>query len=155
MVDINPNFPAHEQHLKFPVQRNITMVHKGVPESPPPLSKAPTPWPSLPPLFKIFVFPPLLSVPPPFKVFKTVSPTLTQCHTALIRPTNFLWFKQMSKGRFYQSNCQFYQKSIFNLLNSFTNHNLLDIFSFIFRQLRMTFFHKIMVAEENNSSSNA
>ena len=138
MVDINPNFPAHEQHLKFPVQRNITIVRKGVPESPPFLRH-----------------PPLLSVPPPFKVFKTVSPTLTQCHTALIRPTNFLWFKQISKGRFYQSNCQFYQKSIFNLLNSFTNHNLLDIFSFIFRQLRMTFFHKIMVAEENNSSSNA
>ena len=33
--------------------------------------------------------------------------------------------------------------------------NLWDIFRFIFRQLRMTFFHKIMVAEKNNFSSNA
>ena len=33
--------------------------------------------------------------------------------------------------------------------------NLWDIFIFIFRQLRMTFFHKIMVAEKNNFSSNA
>ena len=42
-----------------------------------------------------------------------------------------------------------YQKSIFNLLNPFTNIsgylNLWDIFSVVFRQLRMTFFHKIMV----------
>ena len=28
--------------------------------------------------------------------------------------------------------------------------NLWDIFRFIFRQLRMIFFHKIMVAEKNN-----
>ena len=33
--------------------------------------------------------------------------------------------------------------------------NLWDIFRFIFRQLRMTFSHKIMVAEKNNFSSNA
>ena len=33
--------------------------------------------------------------------------------------------------------------------------NLSDIFRFIFRQLGMTFCHKIMVAEKNNFSSNA
>ena len=33
--------------------------------------------------------------------------------------------------------------------------NLWDIFRFMFRQLRMAFFHKIMVAENNNFSSNA
>ena len=35
----------------------------------PPLFKAPNPRPSLPPLFKIFLSPPLFSIPPPFKVF--------------------------------------------------------------------------------------
>ena len=39
------------------------------------------------PLFKIFVSPPLFSVPPSFKVFQTVPPTLTPPR-ALIRPTN-------------------------------------------------------------------
>ena len=33
--------------------------------------------------------------------------------------------------------------------------NLWDIVSFSFRQLRMIFFHKIMVAEKNNFSPNA
>ena len=33
--------------------------------------------------------------------------------------------------------------------------NLWNIFSFIFRQLRITIFHKIIVAEKNNFSSNA
>ena len=32
--------------------------------------------------------------------------------------------------------------------------NLWDIFTFIFRQLRNTFFHKTMVTEKNISSSN-
>ena len=65
---------------------------------PPPLFKAPTPGPSLPPLFKIFVSPPLFSAPPHFKVFHTVAPTLKQPPTALILPTNLSWFKQISKG---------------------------------------------------------
>ena len=44
----------------------------------------------------------------------------------------------------------FYQKSIFNLLNPFEIDylNLWDIFRLIFRLIRMTFFHKIMVAEK-------
>ena len=33
--------------------------------------------------------------------------------------------------------------------------NLWDIFRFIFRLLRMTFFHKILEAEKNGFSSNA
>ena len=53
------------------------IVHKGVPAPPPLLLfKAPTLWPSLSPLFKIFISPPLFSVPPPFKVFYSF-PTLT------------------------------------------------------------------------------
>ena len=58
------------------------------------------------------------------------------------------------KGDFTSSTVTFYQKSIFDFLNPFTDKSsylgLWDIFRFIFRQLRMTFFHKIMVAEKNN-----
>ena len=32
--------------------------------------------------------------------------------------------------------------------------NFWNVFKFIFRQIRMTFIHKIMVAEKNNFSSN-
>ena len=50
-------------------------------------------------------------------------------------------------------------KSILDFLNPFTNISgyliLWDIFRFIFRELRMTFVHKIMVAEKNNFSANA
>ena len=63
----------------------------------------------------------------------------------------------MSKGDFTSSTVAFYQKLIFK--NPFTNIsgylNLWDIFRFIFRQLRMTFFHKTMVADKNYFSSNA
>ena len=63
-------------------------------------------------------------------------------------------------GDFTSSPVAIYQKSIFKHLNTSTNIsagylNLWGIFRFIFRQLRMTFFHKIMVAEKNNFSSNA
>ena len=40
------------------------------------------------PFFEIYVSPPLFSVPPTFKVFQTVTPTLTQPPPALIRHTN-------------------------------------------------------------------
>ena len=67
------------------------------------------------PLFKIFVSPPLFFVPPPIKTLQTVPPTLTQPSPVLIRPTNLLWFKQISKrGDFTNSTIAFYQKSIFN-----------------------------------------
>ena len=63
------------------------------------------------------------------------------------------------KGDSTSSTVAFYQKSIFGFLNPFTNISgyldLWDIFRFIFRQLRVIFFHKIMVAEKNNFYSNA
>ena len=96
---------------------NPAIVRKG---SPAPLFKAPTPWPSLP-LFKIFVCPPLFSVPSPFKAFYTVPTTLMQPPPALIQPTNLPWFKQIQKGNFTSSTVTFYQESIFNFLNPFTN----------------------------------
>ena len=60
---------------------------------------------------------------------------------------------------FIRSTVAFFQISIFDFLSLFANIsgylNSRDIFGFIFRQLRMTFFHKIMVAEKNNFYSNA
>ena len=48
------------------------------------------------------------------------------------------------KGDFTSSTIAFYPKSIFDYLNPFTNilgyFNLWDIFRFIFRQHRITFF---------------
>ena len=96
------------------------------------------------PLFKIFVSPPLFSVPLPFKVFQTVSPTLTQPPHVLIRHNNHPYRKLTGLNK--------YQKSVFDFLNPFTNisgyFDLWDMVRFIFKQLRMTFFHKIMVAEK-------
>ena len=43
-----------------------------------PLLKHPPLNPACPPSFKIFVSTPLFSIPPPFKVFQTIPPTLTQ-----------------------------------------------------------------------------
>ena len=82
-----------------------------------------------------------------------------QSPPALIRQTNppytyLTGLNKYQKGDFISSIVAFYQKSTFNLLNPFTTIsgylNLWDIFRFIFRQLRMTFFRKIMVAEKNN-----
>ena len=60
-------------------------------------------------------------------------------------------------GDFTSSTVAFYQKSVFDFLNPFTKMsgylNLWDVFRFIFRQLRMTFFHKIMVAKKFFSSN--
>ena len=62
------------------------------------------------------------------------------------------------KGDFTSLTMAIYQKSVFYFLNPFTNIsgylNLWDIFRFIFRQLRMNFFDKIIVAAKNNFSSN-
>ena len=66
----------------------LRIGHKGVPAHL--IFNAPAPWPSLPPpLFKIFVSPPLFSIPPPFKVFQTVPSILTQPSPTLIQHTNF------------------------------------------------------------------
>ena len=51
------------------------------------------------------------------------------------------------KGDCTNSTVAFYQKSIYDFVNPFTDisgyFNLWDIFKFIFRQLRMTFFIKL------------
>ena len=92
-----------------PPKKWLEIVRKGVPIPPPPLTQ-------VDPLLKS-LFP--LSVPPPFKVFWTVPPTLKQPPTAQIRPTNLSWFKQISKGRFYQFNCHFLSKINFQYFKSF------------------------------------
>ena len=60
-------------------------------------------------------------------------------------------------GDFNSSTVAFYQKSIFDFLNPFRNTlgclNLWNILRFDFRQLKITFFYKIMVAEKNFSSN--
>ena len=73
-----------------------------------PLFEGPTLEPAFP-LLKIFVSPPFFYVPPGFKLFQTVSPALTQPPTAL----NLPWFRQMSKGRYFQFNCHFLSKIMF------------------------------------------
>ena len=97
-------------HSNISQQHNIAIVREGIP-APLFLRHPLLAWPSLPPLLKIFVSPPLFSVPPPFKVFQTVPPSLSQPSSALIQPpTNLPWFKQISKGLFYQFNCRFLSK---------------------------------------------
>ena len=53
------------------------------------------------------------------------------------------------KGDFTSSTVAFYQKLVSNFLNPFTNISgyldLWHIFWFIFRQLKMTFFHQILI----------
>ena len=72
------------------------IVCKEIPVRPLPLFKAPTSWSSMLPLFKIFGSPSLFSVPPSFKVFQTVPPTLATpfCPNPT---TNQPWFKKISK----------------------------------------------------------
>ena len=52
------------------------------------------------------------------------------------------------EGDCTSSTVAFYQESIFDFLNISGYLNLWDIFRFIFRLLRMTFSHKIMVAQK-------
>ena len=64
------------------------------------------------------------------------------------------------KGAFTSSTVAFYEKSFFYFFKSPYKyvrlyHNLWKVFRFIFGQLRMTFFHKGMVAEKNNFHSKA
>ena len=100
-----------------------------------------------------FLFHPLL------RYFSISTPS---CPNPTLQPSLLIIsrFKQISKVWFYQLNCCFLSKINFWFFsNAFTNIfgylNLWDIFRFIFRQLRMTFFHKIMMAEKNFFSSNA
>ena len=91
---------------------SVIIVRKGAPAPPPPapfFSRHPLLDPDCPP-FKILVSPPLFFVPPSFKLFQTVPPTLMQPPTSLIQQTNRPWFKQISKGQFYEFNCHLLSK---------------------------------------------
>ena len=117
-------------------------------------------------LFKIFVF----CFPHPHRFCSThfwgISDSFPYPHTTPSCPNKknqpslhiINRFKQISKVWFYQSNCD-YQKWIFDFLNPFTtilgHLNWQDIFRFIFRELRMTFFYKIMMTKKNSCSSNS
>ena len=83
----------------------LVIVRKGVPVPP---FKAPTPWPSLLPPFKNLCFPSPLFCSNPSKGILDSSTTLLLPPPALIWPTNLPWFKQISKGWFYQFNCLLY-----------------------------------------------
>ena len=100
----------------FLTEHKEAIVRKVVPASP--LLRHPLLDPGCP-LFKIFVSPPLCSVPPTLRYFRQFPLTLKQIPLALIWPTNLSWFKQISKGQIYQFNCL--SKINVNLLNPFTN----------------------------------
>ena len=83
------------------------IVPKSVPAATPPLFfKVPNPWPSLPPSFlkSLFPFPSFL-----FHLLDS-SPHPHATPYCPNRWTNLPWFKQISKGRFYQFNCRFLSK---------------------------------------------
>ena len=77
---------------------------------------------------------PLFCFPPPVTVFQTVGSRLPNGTPSCPNPKKQPSLNQ--KGYFISSTVAFYQKSIFNFLNPFTNIsgylNLSDIFRFIF-----------------------
>ena len=79
---------------------------------------------------------PLFCFPPPVTVFQTVSSNLPNGTPSCPNPKNQPSLNKNQKGYFISSTVAFYQKSIFNFLNPFTNIsvylNLSDIFRFIF-----------------------
>ena len=88
-------------------------------------STPPTPWPSLirptSSIFKIFVSPPLFSVPPLLRYFKQFSlPSRNPLLPQSDQPT-FLGLNKHQKGDFTSSTVAFYQKSVFNILNLVIN----------------------------------
>ena len=107
--------------MKYSLKTEGIIVRTGVPA---PL-KAPTHWPSFPLkslfLLSFFLFHLLL------RYFRqTLHPHATPSWP-LIRQINLPWFKKISKEWFYyftSSTVAFYQKSIFNLLNPFTNREI-------------------------------
>ena len=92
------------------------------------LFKAPTTWTPCTPFLKSLWSLPSVLFHPLLRYFRQSHPTLTKISLAIIRPTTISWFKQISKGQIYQVN----------------RSPLWGIFTFIFRQFRMTFFDKIM-----------
>ena len=138
---ITCNRPRYETYI---------IVRNGVPAFP--LFKALTPWPSF------LAFSPSICFPPSF-LFHLLLRYFRQfphhrATTSCPNPNNQPFLKYQ-KGDFTSSSVTFNQKSIFNILNPFTIGylNLWDIFRFIFRQLRMTFFHEITVAEKKQFSN--
>ena len=125
---------------------------KGVP-APPPLCKAPTLWPSLPPPFSKFLYPlPYFLFHLLWKYFRQFPHPHTNpsCTNPTNQPT-FLGLNKYQKGEFTSSTVAFYQKSIFifQICIQIGYLNLWDIFWFIFRQLRMTFFIKLWWQKKN------
>ena len=107
-------YSANSIYIKYSI-----IVRKGVPV---PLFKAPTSWTSLPPppflkcLFTLHLLFHLLS-----RYFRQSPPPPSRNPLVLlIRPTN-LGSNKYQKGGFTSSTVTFYQNSIFNLLNPFTN----------------------------------
>ena len=133
----------------------VCIVRNGVPAPP---FKVSTPWSSFSPFSKSLV-------PPPFKtVFQYFPHAIPSYSNPTRQPSlhTINGFKQIWNWWFYQNNCRFLLKInfwFFKSLYKFTNIsgylNLWNIFRFNFRQLRMTFFHKILVAVKSNFSSNA
>ena len=96
------------------------IVRKGIPA---PLFKAPTPWPSLPPFLKLLFPLPYFMLHPLLRYFPQSPFPHPHANLLLLQsdqPTPFR-FKQISKGYFTSSTVTFYQKSISNLSNLFTN----------------------------------
>ena len=113
-VFISWKLATNEQMNRTPaVLRNaIGIVCKGVPA--PPFFKACTPWPSLPlPLFKIFVPPLLFLFHPLLRHFRQFPHPQTTHYCPNLTNPNIPWFKQISKGQFYQFNCRFLSKISF------------------------------------------
>ena len=108
------------------------------------------PAPNLSPFLKYlflllsFLFYPVL------RYFRQSPPTLTisSCTNSTHQlSSHIMGLKKYQKSDCNSSNIASYQKSIFDFLNAFLyryiRFNLWDIFRFIFRQLRMTFFIKL------------
>ena len=102
---------------------NLGIVCKGVPAPSPFLRHTPlTQLAAIPPPpFRIFLSLPFFLFHPLLRYSRQFPPTLTQPSPTLIRPTNLPYCKKHQKDDFTSSTVAFYQKSIFNLLNPFTN----------------------------------
>ena len=111
-----PYLKFGSEHILWIIYKilNKSIVRKRIPVPP---FKALISWPSLPPVFKIFVSPHLFSVPLPFQVFQTVPPSSCNPPT-LIGPINlpYTWLTSLNKyqkGDFTSLTVAFDQKSIF------------------------------------------
>ena len=97
----------------------LTLVRKGAPV--PPFFRHPPLDPVFPPFLKSLFLLSSFLFHPVLRYFRQSPPPSHNPLVSSIQPTNLSWFKQISKSLFYQFNCHFLSKSIFNLLNPFTN----------------------------------